>query len=65
MVKLHILHLPHCSRHIRSVSRTSRSVVEMIARYKAVLSAKSITLDLTCSGRQVIYVCKKENWTED
>ena len=28
-------------------------------------SAKSLTLDLTCSDRQVIYVCKEENWTEN
>ena len=41
----------HCSRHARSVCRTSLSVVELIARYKAVSSAKSLTLDLTSSGR--------------
>ena len=55
----------HCSRHARSVFRTWPSVVELIARYMAVSSAKSLTLDLTCSLWQVIYVCKEENWTEN
>ena len=36
-----------CSRHARSVCRTLPSVVELIARYMAVSSAKSLTLDLT------------------
>ena len=46
----------HCSRLARSVCRTSLSVVELIARYKAVSSAKSDSgFDLL---RQVIYVCK-------
>ena len=44
----------------RSVCRTSLSVVEPIARYKVVSSAKSLTLDLTCS-----YVCKRENSTKN
>ena len=43
----------HCSRHARSVCRTSLSVVELIERYKAVSSAKSLTLDLTRSGRSL------------
>ena len=30
-------------------------MVELIARYKAVSSAKSLTLDLTCSGRSFMY----------
>ena len=41
----------HCSRHAWSVCRTSLSVVELIGRYKAMSSEKSLTLDLTCSGR--------------
>ena len=45
----------HYSRHARSVCRTPLSVVELIARYKAVSSAKSLTLDLTCSGRSFMY----------
>ena len=40
----------HCSRHAMSVCRTWPSVVELIARYMAVSSAKILTLDLTCSG---------------
>ena len=35
----------HCSRHARSVFRTWPSVVDLIARYMAVSSAKSLTLD--------------------
>ena len=37
----------NCSRHAGSVCKTSLSVVELIARYKAVSSSKSLTLDLT------------------
>ena len=48
----------HCSRHARSVCRTSLSVVELIARHKAVSSAKSLTLDLTCSVRSFMYARK-------
>ena len=40
----------HCSRYSWSVCRTWPSVVELIARYMAVSSGKSLTLDLTCSG---------------
>ena len=43
-IKLHIF--SHCTRHARSVCRTWPSVVELIARYMAVSSAKSLTLDL-------------------
>ena len=49
----------HCSRLARSVCRISLSVVELIARYKAVSSAKSLTLDLTCSGRSFMYSRKR------
>ena len=34
-------------------------MVELIARYKAVLSAKSLTPDLACSGRSFMYARKK------
>ena len=34
-------------------------MVELIARYKAVSSAKSLTLDMTCSGRSFMYARKK------
>ena len=44
----------HCSRHALSVCRTWPSVVELIARYNAVSSAKSLTLYLTCSGRSLM-----------
>ena len=49
----------HCSRHARSVCRTWPSVVELIARYMAVSSAKSLTLDFTCSGRSFMYARKR------
>ena len=49
----------HCSRHARSVCRTWPSVVELIARYMTVSSAKSLTLDLTCSGRSLMYASKR------
>ena len=39
----------NCSRHARSVCRTSLSVVELIVMYKAVSSAKSLAVDLTSS----------------
>ena len=42
-----------------SVCRTSLSLVELIAMYKAVSSAKSLTLDLTCSGRSFMYARKR------
>ena len=34
-------------------------MVELIARYKAVSSAESLTLDLTCSGRSFMYARKR------
>ena len=34
-------------------------MVELIARYKAVSSEKSLTLDLTCSGRSFMYARKR------
>ena len=54
----------HCSRHARLVCRTWPSVVELIARYMAVSSAKSLTLNLTCSGRSLMYA-RKRNWNEN
>ena len=48
----------HCSRHARSVCMTWPSVVELIARYMTVSFAKSLTLDLTCSGRSLMYARK-------
>ena len=48
----------HCSRHARSVCRTWPSVVEQIARYMAVSSAKSLTLNLTYLGRSFMYARK-------
>ena len=50
----------HCSRHARSVCRTSLSVVELIASYKAVPSAKRLTLDLTCLGRSFMHARKRK-----
>ena len=49
----------HCSRHAMSVCRVWPSVVELIARYMSVSSAKSLTLDLTCSGRSLMYAIKR------
>ena len=49
----------HSSRHARSVRRTWPSVVELIARYTAVSSAKRLTLDLTCSGMSLMYARKR------
>ena len=34
-------------------------MVELIARYKAVSSLKSLTLDLTCSDRSFMYARKR------
>ena len=48
----------HCSRHARSVCKTWPSVVELIARYMAVSSAKSLTLVLTRSCRSFVYARK-------
>ena len=45
----------HCSRHARSVCRTW----PVIARYMAVSSAKCLTLDLTYSGRSLLYARKR------
>ena len=42
-----------------SVCMTRPSVVVLIARYIAVLSVKSLTLDLTCSDRSFIYARKR------
>ena len=38
---------------------TLLSVVELIARYKAASCSKILTLDLTCSGRSVMYERKR------
>ena len=58
-IKLHIPHLFPSFENARSVCRTWPSVVEQIARYMAVSSAKSLTLDLTCSGRSLMYARKR------
>ena len=55
----------HFSRLSRSFWRTWPSVCELRARCIAVSSAKSLTLDLTCSGRSLMYTKKKKNWTEN
>ena len=57
-VKLHIPHLFHCSWFARSICRSSLSEVELIARYKALSSAKRLTLDLTYSGRS--FMCTRK-----
>ena len=49
----------HCSRQARSVCWPWPSVVELIASYMAVSSAKSLTLDLTCLGRSLVYARKR------
>ena len=49
----------HCSRHVRSVCMPWSSVVELIAKYMAVSSAESLTLDLTCSCRSFMYARKR------
>ena len=43
----------------RSSCRMFASDNELIARYMAVSSAKSLTLDRTCSGRSLMYVRKR------
>ena len=48
----------HISRVWRSFCRIIDSPSELIARYMAVSSAKSLTLDLTWSGRSFIYARK-------
>ena len=48
----------HISRMWRSFCRIIDSPSELIARYMAVSSAKSLTLDLTWSGRSFIYARK-------
>ena len=48
----------HCSRHASSVCRTWPSVFELIVRYMAVSSAKSLTLNLTCLGRSLMFAKK-------
>ena len=51
-------HFPHISRVWRSFYRVIDSPSELIARYMAISSAKSMTLDLTWSGRSFIYIRK-------
>ena len=48
----------HFSRVKRSFCRVIDSPSELIARYMAVSSAKSLTLDLTWSGRSFMYARK-------
>ena len=49
---------PHKIRLWRSFCRVIDSLPELIARYMAVSSAKSLNLDLTWSGRSLIYIRK-------
>ena len=49
---------PHISRMWRSFCRVIDSPSQLIARYMTVSSAKSLTLDLTWSGRSFIYARK-------
>ena len=51
-------HFSHNSRVWRSFCRVIDSHSELIARYMDVSSAKSLTLDLTWSGRSFIYIRK-------
>ena len=48
----------HFSRVKRSFCRVIDSPFELIARYMAIPSAKSLTLDLTWSGRSFMYARK-------
>ena len=48
----------HFSRMKSSFSRVIDSTSELIARYMAVSSAESLTLDLTWSGRSFVYARK-------
>ena len=54
-IKVHIPHLFPFSRLSRSFWRTWLSMCELRARYIAVSSEKSLTHDLTCSGRSLMY----------
>ena len=57
-LKLMSHHYSHFSRVKRSFCRVIDSPSELIARYMAVLSAESLTLDLTWSGRSFMYTMK-------
>ena len=57
-LKLVSYRFPHISRFKRSFCRVIDSPSERIARCMAVSSAKSVTLDLTWSGRSFMYVRK-------
>ena len=54
----------HISRVWMSYCRVTDSPSELVARYVAVSSAKSLTLDLTWSGRSFIYVPNHGKETE-
>ena len=49
----------HCSSLEKSSCRMFASDNELIARYMVVLSAESLTLDRTCSGRSLMYARKR------
>ena len=51
-------HCSHFSRVKRSFCRVFDSPSELTARFMAVSSAKSLTLDLTWSGRSFMYARK-------
>ena len=57
-LKLMSHHFSHNSRMWRSFCSVTDSPSELIARYMAVSSAKSLTPDLTWSGRSFIYARK-------
>ena len=57
-IKVHIPHIFPFSRLSWSFWRTGPSMCELRARYIAVSSTKSLTLDLTCSGRSLVYTRK-------
>ena len=57
-LKLNSHYFFHISRVWRSFCRVTDSPSELIARCMAVSSAKSLTLDLTWSGRPFIYARK-------
>ena len=57
-LKLMCHHFSYVSRVKRSFCRVIDSPSELIGRYMAVSSAKSLTLDLTWSGRSFMYARK-------
>ena len=57
-IKVHIPHLFQFFKAGRSFWKSWPSICELRARYIAVSPAKSLTLDLTCSGRSLMYTRK-------